>query len=113
MVADPAIIVGGGAIGGIIYPLLGYFKAKRTDKSIKNKVAFDVNKFLQPVFYGTVTGAAGVILGPSVTGIPSPETFTQAIPAGIMGAVVIEKLLKAEKEDLAKVAEKVASKVKK
>lgn len=112
MTAEQIAIVAGGAVGGIVYPLVGYFKAKRADETKKQKVSFDVNKILQPVFYGALVGVAGIYLGPEVIGIPSPDSFTTAVPIGMSGAVIIEKLLKAESENLKNVATKVKTTIK-
>ena len=102
MSAEQATLVVAGAVGGMIYPVLGYFKAKKTE----DNVSFDFNQFLKPVFYGAVIGVIGVFLSPMM-GMGEIVDLNSAVSAGMAGAVIIEKLLKAEQGDIKSIMDKV------
>jgi len=97
-----AALVVAGAIGGAIYPLIGYYNAKRIEKDI----SFDLSRFITPVVYGAITGVIGVFLSPML-GLGEIVDFNSAVSVGMGGAVLIEKLLNSEKGDLSALVDKI------
>jgi hypothetical protein len=88
MTVEQLPIVGAGAVGGAAYAALGYLLAKKESFKVK----FDLSRFLDPVLYGTVIGAIGVLYAPEL-GLGAVETATEGFVVGLGGGVMVKKLL--------------------
>lgn len=81
MVLDNLTLVAASAVGGAVYAISGYIKARQTEGE-----SFELEKALKPVFYGAVIGIAGLLLAPQEIG-----NVGAAFAAGFGGSVLLEK----------------------
>lgn len=100
-----ATLVGIGALGGAVYATVGFFKEK-----VNKGESFDINKFLQPVMYGTAAGAFGVIVAPEL-GWFTIGSVGEAFTAGGMGSAFLEKFISGSKDSIMDSLSKMLGKI--